>query len=241
MNTAFCHRYCAIRIWQENLVTNGDNMQALILKGKSMVTYRNVKAQIAKLEKQAADLYKKEVAGVAAKVRALVEEYGLTAEDLGFTGKPAKAARKARQAKAVTKTAGVPKYRDPESGKTWTGHGKAPGWIYEAVKQGRSKDDFLIGKKAPRGKATAAKTEKSVVSAKVPKVATFKSGKLLKVKPPKATKAQAHTKKAVVKKTAVVAKPAKAKTAKAPVRKSTTKKLPVAATVVPATTGEASA
>jgi hypothetical protein len=54
-----------IKIWQQILITNGDNMQALHLKGKSMATYSNLKAQIAKLEKQAAAIYQKEVAGVS--------------------------------------------------------------------------------------------------------------------------------------------------------------------------------
>jgi DNA-binding protein H-NS len=154
-------------------------MQSLILKGKNMATYSSLKSQIAKLEKQAADLYKKEVAGVAAKVRALVQEYGLTAADLGFTGKPAKGARKTRQVKTEVKTAGVPKYRDPSSGKTWTGKGKAPGWIHEALENGKSKDDFLIGKKAASGKPAvtkATKAAKSVMTAKIGKVVKFKSG-----------------------------------------------------------------
>lgn len=35
--------------------------------------------------------------------------------------------------------AGVPKYRDPDSGKTWSGVGPIPGWI-----KGRNREDFLI-------------------------------------------------------------------------------------------------
>lgn len=35
------------------------------------------------------------------------------------------------------RAAGVPKYRDPKTGATWTGHGRAPGWI--AAVQDRSK------------------------------------------------------------------------------------------------------
>jgi len=35
---------------------------------------------------------------------------------------------KAGKLKAATK-AGAPKYRDPASGKTWTGRGKPPNWI----------------------------------------------------------------------------------------------------------------
>lgn len=120
-----------------------------------MTTYSNVKAQIAKLEQQAADLFKKEVAGVIAKVRALVDEYGLTAADLGF-GSETTAPKK-----ASTKTAGVAKYRDPVSGKTWTGQGKPPRFITEGVAAGKSRDDFLIGMKGP-----AAKIAKATAAAK---------------------------------------------------------------------------
>jgi DNA-binding protein H-NS len=187
-----------------------------------MSTYRNVKAQIAKLEKQAADLYKKEVAQIAAKARALIEEYGLTAEDLGFTGKATKALTKTRKTKVAAKPAGVPKYRDPASGKTWTGKGKAPGWIHEGLKQGKSKDDFLIGKKSPATSAAVKKVAKAAKASKVAKVT-------------KVTKAPAVAKKAVVKKVAAVAKPVKA------VRKPRAKKTdaaavaaaPVTATVTP--------
>lgn len=35
--------------------------------------------------------------------------------------------------------AGEPRYRDPESGKTWSGMGRIPAWI-----KGKSYDDFLI-------------------------------------------------------------------------------------------------
>jgi DNA-binding protein H-NS len=158
-----------------------------------MSTYRNVKAQIAKLEKQAADLYKKEVAGVAAKVRALIDEYGLTVEHLGLTGKTAKAAAKTRRTKAAAKPAGVPKYRDPVSGKTWTGKGKAPGWIHEGLKQGKSKDDFLIGKKSPAKAATVKKVAKVTKPAKAKKITKA-------VRTAKVAKAAAPAKKPITKK-----------------------------------------
>ena len=89
-----------------------------------MSTYRNLKSQIEKLEKQAADLLKSEVAVVVAKVRALIEEYALTASDLGFAGKAMKAERKRRT--GVVKVVGAPLYADATSGKTWTGKGKPP-------------------------------------------------------------------------------------------------------------------
>lgn len=41
--------------------------------------------------------------------------------------------------KAKSETPSVPKYRDPETGKTWSGKGKRPGW-FDADRA----EDFLI-------------------------------------------------------------------------------------------------
>jgi DNA-binding protein H-NS len=41
----------------------------------------------------------------------------------------------------------VPKYVHPENpAVTWTGRGRQPGWIKEALQAGKSLDDFLIAK-----------------------------------------------------------------------------------------------
>jgi len=40
---------------------------------------------------------------------------------------------------AAEKTAGQPKYRDPKTGKTWTGHGRAPDWI-----KGKNREKYAI-------------------------------------------------------------------------------------------------
>lgn len=40
---------------------------------------------------------------------------------------------------------GAPRYRNPaDSGQTWTGRGRQPRWIAEALASGRSLDDFKI-------------------------------------------------------------------------------------------------
>lgn len=127
-----------------------------------MSTYSDVKAQIAKLEKQAAELFKKEVAGVIEKVKALVKEYGLTAADLGFT-ETASVRRK-----AAAKTVGVAKYRDPATGKTWTGQGPTPRFIVEGVKAGKTREDFLIQKPAPAVTKKVAKAGKKRRAARKP-------------------------------------------------------------------------
>lgn len=36
------------------------------------------------------------------------------------------------------------KYRDPKSGKTWTGRGKRPGWINDAINGGKNLEDFAV-------------------------------------------------------------------------------------------------
>lgn len=38
-----------------------------------------------------------------------------------------------------------PKYRHPENpSQTWTGRGRQPDWMKDALERGKSKDDFLI-------------------------------------------------------------------------------------------------
>jgi DNA-binding protein H-NS len=42
-----------------------------------------------------------------------------------------------------------PKYRSP-SGETWAGRGAKPKWLVAAIKRGKTLDDFLIDKSAPK-------------------------------------------------------------------------------------------
>src|SRR5205085_6975443 len=114
----------------------------------TMKTLADIKAEIAKLEKQAAAM-KDEVAGVIGRIKEAIKVYGLTAGDLGFgatqkastepkaSGKPA-AATSERPSSSTS--IGVPKYRDPATGSTWTGRGKPPKWIASA----KDRDAFLI-------------------------------------------------------------------------------------------------
>ena len=113
-----------------------------------MATLSDIKKQIASLEKQAAALLKEAASEAAKKAAALIKQHGLTAADVGLAPKPGKAATvkkavaKGKPKPAAAKPAGVPKYRDPKSLKTWTGNGKAPGWIAAA----KNRDKFLIAK-----------------------------------------------------------------------------------------------
>lgn len=43
------------------------------------------------------------------------------------------------------KSSGKPKYRNPaDPGQTWTGHGKKPGWLKQAIEGGADQEDFRI-------------------------------------------------------------------------------------------------
>ena len=85
------------------------------------------------LEKAIADARQNEISAAVAKVREIVAEYGLTAQDVF----PGRAGRASSGTKAVSKVAA--KYRDPATGQTWTGRGKAPKWI-----EGKDRQQFVI-------------------------------------------------------------------------------------------------
>ena len=86
-----------------------------------MASYKELVKQREKLEKQIQDARNHELTDAVSTVRALVADFSLTAEDV-FPP-----ARSKRAYTAGNKVA--PKYRNPETGDTWTGRGKAPKWI----------------------------------------------------------------------------------------------------------------
>lgn len=102
-----------------------------------MATYQEIVQKISELQKQAEEIKAREQAAVIAEIREKIEQFGLTAEDLGFGGK-APAGKKVPAARKVPV-----RYRD-SAGNTWTGRGKRPGWLTQALANGKSMDDFLI-------------------------------------------------------------------------------------------------
>ena len=109
--------------------------------------YKQLVAQIEKLTKKANDARRAETAGVVNKIRAMMDEFGITLADLK-DAKPAGKGKKAAGGKAK-KSSGkgstvAPKYRNPSSGETWTGRGRQPVWVREFVDNGGSLDALLI-------------------------------------------------------------------------------------------------
>ena len=72
-------------------------------------------------------------ADAVAEVRALIAKYDLTEKDVFPAGRRGARGRRASAGKVP------PKYRDPVTGQTWTGRGKAPRWI-----DGKDRTQFLI-------------------------------------------------------------------------------------------------
>jgi len=82
-----------------------------------MERYKDLLAQKEQLEKLIAEARRKEAAAELERVRESVEEFGFTPEDV-FGKRSGKGRR-----------AAAPKYRNPETGDTWSGRGRAPHWI----------------------------------------------------------------------------------------------------------------
>ena len=79
-----------------------------------------IKAQIAALQAQAAEISARERAEALAHARELVKRHELTQKEIFG-------------AKAV-----APRYRDPKTGATWSGRGKKPAWVVAALAEGRA-------------------------------------------------------------------------------------------------------
>lgn len=94
-----------------------------------MTSYAEYVEKIAKLQCLAEAARKDEISG-AQKIKELMQLHGITVEDLatGSRAKPAKA-----------RSIVVAQFKNPESGETWTGRGRAPRWL-----DGKDKEQFRI-------------------------------------------------------------------------------------------------
>ncbi|WPB56033.1 H-NS histone family protein [Xylophilus sp. GOD-11R] len=87
-----------------------------------MTTYKELLKQREALEAQISDARQRELSDAVTRVRGLIEEFGLTAADV-FPPARGRGVSSAKGGKVAAK------YRDPATGATWTGRGKAPKWI----------------------------------------------------------------------------------------------------------------
>ncbi|WP_321945235.1 H-NS family nucleoid-associated regulatory protein [Paraburkholderia sp. J10-1] len=106
-----------------------------------MATLQSIQAKIAKLQSQAEAIEKKQSSDVLGKIRGLMERHGVTIGDIEtYLGGKRRGRQPGSNAKA-NQSAGAAKYRDPKSGATWTGRGRAPAWIANV----KDRTKFLAG------------------------------------------------------------------------------------------------
>ncbi|MBR8174066.1 H-NS histone family protein [Burkholderia cenocepacia] len=97
-----------------------------------MATYKELKAQMDALAEKTEAARVAELRAIIDDIRTKVAEYGITEKDIFGTRR----AKSATQTKATVEA----KYRDPKTGATWSGRGRAPAWIKDAKNRNR----FLI-------------------------------------------------------------------------------------------------
>ncbi|NCA71160.1 MAG: H-NS histone family protein [Sphingobacteriia bacterium] len=91
-----------------------------------MLDLSELLAQKEEIERQIRALRKEERRDAITEAKRLIAEYELTPEQLFAPSRSGKAQL-------------PPKYIDPDTGKTWSGKGRVPGWL-----DGKNRDDFLI-------------------------------------------------------------------------------------------------
>lgn len=122
-----------------------------------MATLEQIQAKLKKLQAQAEALLARKSQAAIDEIRSLMEKHGLTAADIDTP-----AAGKKRGPKPIAKSVGIAKtsavqYQDPKTGATWSGRGRAPGWIAKA----RDRSRFLVGDSAVSPTPVAASKPKA--------------------------------------------------------------------------------
>ncbi|QVN20551.1 H-NS family nucleoid-associated regulatory protein [Burkholderia pyrrocinia] len=98
-----------------------------------MATYRQLTAQLERLQQKIDKEREKAIADAIADIRAKIDEYDITPEELGFLPVGSAAAATAKPKRTLP-----PKYLNPKTGETWSGRGRAPAWL------GKNRGRFLI-------------------------------------------------------------------------------------------------
>ena len=101
-----------------------------------MASLKELIAQKEALEHEIERTRQKDRSDAVAKVRALMDEYGLTAADLS-----SRAGAKPRGGKGRKVAA---KYRNAATGESWSGRGLQPKWLKAALAAGRKIGEFAV-------------------------------------------------------------------------------------------------
>lgn len=95
--------------------------------------FEEIRIQIRQLEREAAAIRAEEVRSALEEIRAKVQAYSLTPDDIFAPRKPITWRGKRVRIK----------YRD-DKGNAWSGRGKTPKWLLSAIEAGIPKERFLV-------------------------------------------------------------------------------------------------
>jgi DNA-binding protein H-NS len=149
------------------------NNVTIPFKEVTVPTLEQIQAKMKKLQVQADALIAKKAQAAVDQIRKIMLAHGLTTQDIEAKAKAKREAKAANgsaskvKAKAANSLKGetLPKYHHPKTGATWTGHGRAPGWIANV----KDRTKFLIATGAEAIVAatvgTASKTKTAVKKA----------------------------------------------------------------------------
>ena len=156
-----------------------------------MASYARLKKQLETLQAQVESARQAELLPIIKRMQREMATHGISVADLDAVPNPAKKAAKKVAGKRSVRGAGAPKFKDPKSGRTWSGFGRAPGWIAGA----RDRTKFLIdGSETAKG-APASPKAASKSSSALKKVSAKKSVGKKAGKPAKRTVSPTPTKK----------------------------------------------
>ncbi|EKR7239563.1 H-NS histone family protein [Escherichia coli] len=87
-------------------------------------------------EQEAKRLREQEIQSVIESIQKQITYYNITLQELGYTNVPDDGLARRNSSKGV--------YYRNEEGQTWSGVGRQPRWLKEALLNGMKKEDFLV-------------------------------------------------------------------------------------------------
>lgn len=105
-----------------------------------MSNLKELLAQRAAIDAQIAEQQSTERANAIGEIKALMNDYGITVQDLS-----------APKARATARNTVAAKFKDPKTGETWSGRGLMPKWLKAKTAEGLSVEAFRVATEAPAG------------------------------------------------------------------------------------------
>ena len=121
---------------KQTTTTSMENVMNDLIQVSTNASYEELKDAQERLNSQLQARLGEARAEGMAKIVAIVQEFGFTADEMNKALSGKVSAGKRGKGKG-TGTKAAPKYRDPISGSTWTGRGVAPAWIMDVPKEDR--------------------------------------------------------------------------------------------------------